>query len=225
MPGATSVTIGGITVATGEVVVGPDGTSLTFTTPPHAAGAVDVTVTTPGGTSTPTLGFTHIAVPPTATELDIHQGPTAGGTKVTITGSGFLPGETTVTIDDDVIPADQVDVADDGMSLSFTSPAHDAGDVEITVTTPGGTTSPPLTYAYASPTTSGTGTVGTGVGTAMGTDTGGSTAAGNGATGGRLATTGSEVADLVVLALAAIGTGGTLLWSRRRALRHTAAAA
>jgi hypothetical protein len=44
-------------------------TSVTVTSPAHAAGAVDVTITTPGGTSTAVTGdkFTYAAAPPACT--------------------------------------------------------------------------------------------------------------------------------------------------------------
>lgn len=49
-PGRTSVTIGGVVVPAADVTV-TGSTSLSFVTPAHAAGTVDVTVTTPTGTS------------------------------------------------------------------------------------------------------------------------------------------------------------------------------
>ena len=55
--GATTFTFGG-TVATCTV---DSATQITCTTPPHAAGPVDVVVTTPSGTATSTGGFTYIA--------------------------------------------------------------------------------------------------------------------------------------------------------------------
>ncbi|HUF31461.1 MAG TPA: IPT/TIG domain-containing protein [Gemmatimonadaceae bacterium] len=56
------VTIGGNTAT----VTGTTATSATFITPPHAPGAVDVTVTTPSGVSTTaTGGYTYVANPPT----------------------------------------------------------------------------------------------------------------------------------------------------------------
>jgi hypothetical protein len=54
--GATGVTFGG-TAATAVVVVRD--TQITCTAPAHAAGAADVVVTTPFGTSTKTGGFTY----------------------------------------------------------------------------------------------------------------------------------------------------------------------
>ncbi len=143
VPGQTTVTIGGITIpASGVTVTSP--TTLTFVTPPHAVGPVTVTVQTPGGTAGP-LPYTYVPVP-TATGLDPDHGGTAGGTTVVVTGSGFVPGNTFVTIGGVVVPASQVNVTSP-TSLSFVTPAHDAGAVDVVVTTPFGS-SGPLTYTY-----------------------------------------------------------------------------
>ena len=55
--GATAVTFGGA-AATGVVEL--SATSLECVTPPHAAGVVDVAVTTPAGTGTGTGLFTYV---------------------------------------------------------------------------------------------------------------------------------------------------------------------
>ena len=165
--GGTSVTISGTGFVTGSTVtvdgveiipdsIAPNGQSLVFTTLPHAAGAVDVTVTTPGGTSTPALTFTYGVPPlgtPTATNLDPTSGPAAGGTPVTIFGANFGPGST-VSVDGEVIIPDSI--ATDGLSLVFTTPTHQAGPVPVTVTTSVGTTAPlEFTYIAAAPTATG----------------------------------------------------------------------
>jgi hypothetical protein len=59
IPGGTTVTFGG-TPAT-VLSVADDGTEAIVSTPPHAAGPVDVAVTTPGGTGTIDDGFTYVA--------------------------------------------------------------------------------------------------------------------------------------------------------------------
>jgi hypothetical protein len=56
LTGATGVTFGGV-AATGVSVT--NDTTVACTTPAHAAGAVDVAVTTPDGTGTKTGGFTY----------------------------------------------------------------------------------------------------------------------------------------------------------------------
>jgi alpha-tubulin suppressor-like RCC1 family protein len=86
LTGATSVKFGA-TQATSFTV--NSATSITATAPP-GTGTVDVTVTTPAGTS-PTGSFDRFTyqAPPTVTKLSAKSGPAAGGTSVTITGTGF----------------------------------------------------------------------------------------------------------------------------------------
>lgn len=60
VPGATTVTICGVTIPAGQVRVNEAGTQLRFTTPPCAVGAASIVVTTPGGSSDP-LGFRYTA--------------------------------------------------------------------------------------------------------------------------------------------------------------------
>jgi hypothetical protein len=80
LTGATSVTFGG--VAGTSLSVTNDG-SLTVTTPAHAAGAVNVVITTASGSS-PTRTFTFVAPPPTVTGTadgaSIPLGSAAGAT-------------------------------------------------------------------------------------------------------------------------------------------------
>lgn len=144
--GETSVTIGGVTIPAVEVSVGSP-TELTFVTPGAAApGPVQVTVTTPGGTSDP-LDFTYTAVSPVVTDLNPDHGPVTGGTAVTVTGDYFIDGETFVTIGAVTIPAEQVTV-NSSTELTFETPAVPLpGTVQVTVTTPGGT-SDPLNFTY-----------------------------------------------------------------------------
>ena len=87
--GATAVTFGG-TAAT-NVVVNGAGTQITATSPAHAAGQVDIIVSTPNGTSPVVAGdqFTYTVPAPTITGIAPTAGPTAGGTSVTITGTNF----------------------------------------------------------------------------------------------------------------------------------------
>ncbi|HEU5222494.1 MAG TPA: IPT/TIG domain-containing protein [Candidatus Lumbricidophila sp.] len=132
--GSTDVNIGGATVP--ATVTSP--TTLTFTTPAHAPGNVAVSVTTPAGTSSDIPGgFTFLPAPvgPTAASLTPDSGPEAGGTVVTITGSGFVQGSTTVNIDGVSVPA----TVTSPTTLTFTTPAHAPGNVAVSVTTPAGT--------------------------------------------------------------------------------------
>jgi len=103
--GGTAVTITGTgflagagvkfggTSATNVSVV--SATSITATTPAHAAGGVDVVVTN-SDTKSATLpqAFTYALAAPTISGVAPPTGPTTGGTAVTITGTGFQTGAT-----------------------------------------------------------------------------------------------------------------------------------
>ena len=131
LTGATALTFGG-TSATSFTVDSP--TQITATTPAHAAGMVDVEVTTPGGSATLADGFTFVIPAPALTSVTPNTGSTAGGTSVTIAGSG-LTGATAVTFGGD--PAQSFTVDSDGV-ITATTPPHAAGMVDVEVTTPGG---------------------------------------------------------------------------------------
>jgi methionine-rich copper-binding protein CopC len=135
--GNTSVTIDSTVVPSGSVTVN-NATSLTFSTPAHAAGNVIVTVTTPSGTSNNVPGGFTYTNGPNVSGLSPITGSTAGGTSVTLAGTSFIAGNTSVTIGGTVVPAASVTV-NSATSLTFSTPAHAAGVVDITVTTPNGT--------------------------------------------------------------------------------------
>ncbi len=73
-------------------------TSLSVVVPAHTVGPVGVTVTNPD-TQTFTLanGFTYVYPAPTITGVSPTSGPTAGGTAVTVSGTGFYTGVVPVT--------------------------------------------------------------------------------------------------------------------------------
>jgi hypothetical protein len=136
--GATAVDFGA-TAATSFTVV--NDTTVTATSP-AGTGTVDVTVTTPAGTSvaSPADHFTYTAAAPTVTSISPTSGPSSGGTLVTITGTGFT-GATGVTFG--TVAATNVIVASP-TTITAMSPAG-TGVVNVTVTTPGGTS--PITAA------------------------------------------------------------------------------
>jgi len=159
--GGTSVTVTGTgfqsgaglsfggTPATGVTVNG--GTSLTATTPSHAAGAVNVALTNPDGqTGTLAGGFTFTNPPPSVTVVSPSSGSTAGGATVTVTGTGFLAGAS-VTFGG----AAATNVAvNSSTSISATTPAHSAGAVNVVVANSDGQTgtlSSGYTYTAAAP--------------------------------------------------------------------------
>lgn len=67
---------------------------------------------------------------PTITSLDPANGPSAGGTTVTVNGRGFTTA-TALTVDSQSVP---FNIASDGV-ITFTSPGHSAGTGDVQVTT------------------------------------------------------------------------------------------
>ena len=133
---ASSVKFG--TAAATNVSVVSD-SSLTATIPPGQAGAVDVTVTTPGGTSAANSGDQYTYTPPpvpAVSGVSPGSGPSTGGTSVTITGSGFT-GATAVDFGSGAPAAFSVSSP---TTIIATAPSVSSlGAVDVTVTTPAGT--------------------------------------------------------------------------------------
>lgn len=130
---ATAVDFGSAPAASFTPV---SGSTLEATSPP-GVGAVDVTVTTPKGTSGIVRDgdlFTY-GPPPTVTRVGPHSGSIAGGTTIKIKGTN-LEGATAVHFGS--ASAIGFTVESDG-SMTATSPAGAAGRVDVTVTTPYGT--------------------------------------------------------------------------------------
>ncbi len=154
--GATAVSFGG-TAATFTI---NSPTSITAIAPASASGTINVTVTTPGGTSSTGSGnqFQFVsASAPTLSGISPAFGPMAGGTTVTLTGAGFT-GATQVLFDG--VAATGVTVVSD-TQITATAPAHAAGDADVSVLTPAGTSVPrsvAFTYSAIGPTISSLGT-------------------------------------------------------------------
>src|SRR5208337_2227493 len=134
LTGATAVTFG-VTAAASFTV--NSATSITAVSPAEAAGTVDVTVTTAGGTSAKTAAdqFTFVTPGPAVAAITPNNGPTTGGTTVTITGTN-LTGATAVTFG---VTAAASFTVNSATSITAVSPAEAAGTVDVTVTTAGGT--------------------------------------------------------------------------------------
>jgi adhesin/invasin len=154
--GGTSVTITGNSLSIGgqapAVTFGSraatsvscsSSSSCTAKSPAGArAGSVEVIVTTQAGSSTPAAAgadtFTYLAAAPKVTKLSPTRGPTAGGTKVTVTGVNFgTLGATTVQFGTAKVLPTSVNAL--GTQLTVISPAETAGKVDVTVSTPAGT--------------------------------------------------------------------------------------
>src|ERR1019366_7555265 len=135
------------------------GIGAAFSPAVATSGTVDVTVTTPGGTSATSTAdqFSYqSAASPTVTGISPTSGPTTGGTSVTITGTN-LSGATAVHFGSTA--ATGVTLTSP-TSITAPSPAGASGTVAVTVTTPGGTsaTSTADQFSYqsaASPTVTG----------------------------------------------------------------------
>jgi hypothetical protein len=124
-------------------------TSLTIDAPPGAVGAAQVVVTTPGGPSTESVDFTYIYPIPSVTSVSPTGGVLAGGTVVTLTGTG-LTGATAVHVGLGVATA--LTPVDDS-HLTFITPSSAAGPLPVMVITPGGNSIDPVNFTYADPPT------------------------------------------------------------------------
>ncbi len=151
--GGTSVTISGTNLDTASSVTfdGTDATSFSVTssttitavTPAHAAGTVDVVVTTSLGTASLTGSDGYTYEEATLTSIDPSTGSTAGGTPVTLTGTD-LTGTTAVSFDTTAVTVSNVTAT----GFTAVTPAHAAGAVTVTATTPLGTATLPTPYTY-----------------------------------------------------------------------------
>jgi IPT/TIG domain len=129
LAGAT-VSLGG-TAATNVNVA--SSTSITATTPAHAAGAVSVEVIntdTQSGSLNNGYTYTPGNPAPTVASITPNTGTTAGGTSVTIAGTGFLAGAT-VSLGGTAATAV---IVVSSISITATTPAHTAGAVSAVVT-------------------------------------------------------------------------------------------
>jgi hypothetical protein len=150
--GGTTVTLTGtdLSGATAVLFGGTPATSFTVNSPtqitavaPAGAGTVPVTVTTPGGTSN-AVTYTYVAAP-SLFALSPSQGPTTGGTTVTLTGTGLT---TTTAVLFGATPAAFTVLSD--TTIAAFAPVGAPGPVAVSVTTIGGTSNS-LTYTRIAP--------------------------------------------------------------------------
>ena len=104
-------------------------------TSPAGSGTVDVTVTTPGGTSATSSAdkFAYLVPRPVVSKLLPGKGPTAGGTVVTITGKNLAG-----AIVHFGTKLAKIDTRISATEIKVTAPSG-SGTVYVTVTTAGGT--------------------------------------------------------------------------------------
>ncbi len=145
--GATTVNVAGGGLAVNTVVVGSS-TSLTanFVLNPAAAGAQMVAVTTAGGTSGAQTFTITLPVPnaPTLTSVLPNQGMRGTTVAVTLTGTNFVVGATTVAVAGGGVTVNAVVVASATLlTANFVlDPAAVEGPRTVTVSTVGGTSAP-----------------------------------------------------------------------------------
>ncbi|MGO9456944.1 MAG: IPT/TIG domain-containing protein, partial [Acidimicrobiales bacterium] len=141
--GASKVQFGTTTAASYRVT---STTQITAFTHAHAAGAVNVSVTTLGGQVTSVRTFDFLSTPKIIS-ITPTSGSTSGGTTVTIEGADLdavrsvsFGGSAATTIRE--YSSTKIVVKD---------PAHAAGTVTVAVTTSGGSATEPAAFAYVVP--------------------------------------------------------------------------
>ncbi len=138
--GATAVRFGSTPTSSFTVV---SATQITAVAPP-GSGTAQITVVTPGGTSNG-ISYTYVAAP-VLTGLSPAEGPVTPGTTVTLFGSGLT---TTSSVLFGTTPAPFTVVSDTWVTAI--APAGPAGPVNVTVTTPGGTSNSVVYTRVAAP--------------------------------------------------------------------------
>jgi len=138
--GATSVTITGTSFSSATAVqfgaVAAAGftvnssTSITAVSPPATSGLVDISVSTPNGTSAITLHDVFKYESPVISALTPNTGSPEGGTSVTVTGSGFAPGVGTTVFKFRTALATSV-VCESTTSCVLVTPPGKAGAFEV----------------------------------------------------------------------------------------------
>jgi glucose/arabinose dehydrogenase len=97
LSGASAVQFSGVAAT---AITPVSATQVNATAPAHAAGVVDVRVTTPGGKSAIVSGDNYTYAPPLGISVGYSKTPARGMTTVTVTVTGFTVAQTTVRIDD-----------------------------------------------------------------------------------------------------------------------------
>lgn len=153
--GGTQVTIHGTSFAAGALVFFGSGsctdvtvvsdTEITCTTPATAASSKDVGVyNTDGGYGYLSQGYKFVEMP-TISDIEPATGSTAGGTSITVTGTGFVPAGLTVTIGGQPCVVTQ----STSTSITCTAPPGTSGTADIEVTnSDGGSALDPAAYTY-----------------------------------------------------------------------------
>lgn len=147
--GGTVVTISGANFQSGAAVtfgaraaqsvnITSSGTIIAITPPAPASEEqgvpVDVTVTNPDGLSaTKTQAFQYTSAPLSISIVSPASGPSAGGTLVSISGSGFTSALAGATVKFGGIAGTELHVTD-AATLTVKTPAHANGTVDVAIT-------------------------------------------------------------------------------------------
>jgi alpha-tubulin suppressor-like RCC1 family protein len=126
---ASSVSFGATPAASYKVL---SATSITAVAPEESAGIVDVRVTNSAGTSAIATKDRY-KFTATITEVSPNAGTTAGGTSVTVTGTGFALGSKATVFKFATSKATSVNCTS-STTCTMLSPAHAAGTVDIKAT-------------------------------------------------------------------------------------------
>jgi len=140
--GGTAVTVNGSNFVSGATVSfggspvaisSASPTAISGTTAVHAAGAVNVVVTNPDAQTGTCIGcFTYVAAPPpTASSVTPGSGSTAGGTSVSVSGTGFQAGAA-VSFGGSALTITNLTAT----AITGSTPGHAAGVVNVVVTNP-----------------------------------------------------------------------------------------
>ena len=127
--GATAVKFGSTNAASFFV---NSATMITAFSPHEPAGTVDVTITTPGGTSAISLAD-RFKFAPTITNLSPSSGSKGGGTSVTVSGAGFVLGKTATVFKFGATKATSVNCTST-TECTVVSPAHAVGTIDVKAT-------------------------------------------------------------------------------------------
>lgn len=139
LTGTSTVTFGGVPAA---IIGTPSDTAVTVTVPARAIpGPVSVVAITATDTATLTDGF-YYTNGPIVTAVSPPVGN--GGTLVTITGTGFVPGNTTVTFGGVAAVVEFIS----STQITATAPAHAIGVVPVTVRADGIDSPPSLAAQF-----------------------------------------------------------------------------
>ena len=148
LAGVTGVEVGGVQATEVHVV---SSTEVTAVSPPGTSGQQPVAVVTGEGLSPPAAKAVFKYASPTIASLSPQTGTRAGGTPVTLTGTGFAAGVGNTTIDFGKGVASDVECAGTTTCTAVSPPAvAKAPPVKVRAVV-NGAKSKPTTYTYSTP--------------------------------------------------------------------------